>query len=780
MLAGGLASTGGLMSAAARARPGRTELGFKEFESPAAAQAANTPPATRVADWYGRNAPEDVRRSVATELLGPGASVNAIAREANRLSNKSLVVIRDGADGGEMLAAAVLKGNSRGRFGLDPVGDKVGKRTTEVRDVVGDDLSAQQALAAAVVGVEKFTNQNAITWNTTDTQDARLAPGAVISGQRVRRDALDTFNRMPEAERPAAVNAALASSSSPEAQLRALAEISTHDRYAWPAQTRDLVYKRVFSRPPELFGNETLGKIVHVMDKQSYVNQVNAWANPAKRAIGLWEKSHPRVREIETFPAQGERPAMAATLNKSNSLDEAALYEIASASIESRRLLGADTEALARIPEGERVTKVMDDLRGKDVITIRDEHGNLIAGGALSRRGEGSVRPRGTVHLSNLFTTEGNGWGPLMTAAEKAATEQGARHLALDSALPHLIELDPQASSLMQAGYWNTRDYLSHARQSIEVRAGAFKDSVTNIDNPHLNAIIGAGRSAGSRASSGAHWLSEHLNPYSYPPGLEPGAWRAAIQDTGHALKYYSKQGLHLGRNGVLLSLGPQAAAGEMYFVTNDDRTVLPFNGLPDSHSLALYFGWTGTMITLWGNGPNARGPAPLDPNGLQPLMRIRPALNDPNGPNSAGILATGRLILGGEVNLGIRYFGNNDGVSAQSAMSLRLGRVNSNLRADVPVQPGGPKGFSLIGSLTALAPSMSHAVYMGPFGATVRTPRVTMIGTLQTSPLSPADQGAAFRAGEHHTRAAKGVSGGTGFYFTLNPAYGVPDFSPR
>lgn len=74
----------------------------------------------------------------------------------------------------------------------------------------------------------------------------------------------------------------------------------------------------------------------------------------------------------------------------------------------------------------------------------------------------------------------------------------------------------------------------------------------------------------------------------------------------------------------------------------------------------------------------------------------------------------------------------------------------------------------------------MSHAVYIGPFGGTVRTPRVTMIGTVQSSPLSAADQSAAFRAGEHHTRGAKGVSGGTGFYFTLNPAYGVPDFSPR
>jgi hypothetical protein len=801
MLAGGVASTAGLMSAATRVRPGRTELAFKEFENPNAqaahippaahaAQAANVPPATRVADWYGRNAPEDVRRTVAAELLGRNASTKEIAHEANKLSNKSLVVIRESTDGGEVLAAAVLKGNARGRFGLDPVGDKVGKHTTEIRDVFGDDLSVQQAIAAAVVGVEKFTHQNAVTWSTTDSQDARLAPGAVLSGQRVRREALDRFDRMPEADRPEAVNAALASSSSPEAQLRALAEISTNDRYAWPAHTRDLVYKRVFNRQPELFGNETLGKIVHVMDKQSYVNQFNAWVNPAKRAVGLWEKSHPRVREIETFPAEGGRPAMAGTLNKPNSLDEAALYEIASASIESRRLLGADTDALSRIPAGERVSKVMDDLRGKDVITIRDEHGNLIAGGAISRRGDRSSdadaaystvtdRPRGTLHLSNLFTTGADGWGPLMSAAEKAAREQGARHLALDPALPHLIGLDPQASSLAQGWFWNTRDYLAHARDTMATKAGAFKDSLHNIDDPRLRALASAGRWTRSHASTWGHWLSEHLNPYSYPAGLEPGGWRATAQEIGYGARYMTTRGLHMGRNGVLLSLGPQAAAGQMYFVTNDDRTVLPFNGLPGSPSLALYFDWTNTMVTLWGNGPNLRGPMPLDENGLPPLLRVRPALNDPNGPNSAGLLGTARLILGGEVNLGIRYFGSNDGGSAQSVMSMRAGRVNSNLRADVPVQPGGPQGFSLIGSLTALAPSMSHAVYLGRFGATLRTPRVTMIGTLQTAPLSPADQSAAFRAGEHHTRAGKGVSGGSGLYFTLNPAYGRPDFTP-
>jgi hypothetical protein len=794
MLAGGVVSTAGLASAAARARPGRTELAFKDFNSPTAAQAANAvdaQPVARVADWYGRNAPEDVRRTVAAELLGRNASTREIAREANRLHNKSLVVIRDGADGGEVLAGAVLKGNSRGRFGLDPVGDKVAKHTTEIRDVFGDDLSVQQAIAASVVGVEKFTHQNAIAWSTTNPQDAKLAPGVVVSGQRVRREALDRFDNMPEATRPDAVNAALASSSSPEAQLKALADISTNDRYAWPAQTRDLVYKRVYNRPPELLGNETLGKIVHVMDKQSYVNQFNAWLNPAKRAVGLWEKSHPRVREIETFAAEGGRPAMVGTLNKSNSLDEAALYEIASANIESRRLLGADSDALARVPEGQRVSKVMDDLRGKDVVTIRDEHGNLIAGGAVSRRGDRSTdpdaafaavtdRPRGTFHLSNLFTTGSDGWAPLMSAVEKTAREQGARHLALDPSLPYLIELNPQPSSMAQGVVWNTRDHLSHARESMQTKAGAFKDSVRNIDDPRLSAIASGGRWVGGHASNAAHWASEHLNPYSYPKGVEPGAWRGAIQDAGHALRYATTQGLHMGRNGILLSLGPQAAAGQMYLVTNDDRTVLPFNGLPGSPSVALYFDWTGTMVTLWGNGPNLRGPLPLDQNGLPPLLRVRPALNDPNGPNSAGLLATGRLILGGEVNLGVRYFGSNDGVSAQSTMSMRLGRVNSNLRADVPVQPGGPKGFSLIGSLTGLAPSMSHAVYAGPFGATLRTPRVTMIGTLQTSPLSPADQSAAFRAGDHHTRAGKGVSGGSGLYFTLNPAYGRPDFDPK
>jgi hypothetical protein len=86
---------------------------------------------------------------------------------------------------------------------------------------------------------------------------------------------------------------------------------------------------------------------------------------------------------------------------------------------------------------------------------------------------------------------------------------------------------------------------------------------------------------------------------------------------------------------------------------------------------------------------------------------------------------------------------------------------------------------LSLIGSLTAFAPSTSYAVFFGREGVTFRTPRVTMIGTTQTSALSPAAQAAAYRAGDRYTLGAKNVSGGSGLYLTLNPSYGQPEFRP-
>lgn len=517
---------------------------------------------------------------------------------------------------------------------------------------------------------------------------------------------------------------------------------------------------------------------MHPLHADSYLSRVNNKINLPKRAIDWWERSHPRVSTIMELPAENGRPAMTARLNKPHSLSEQELYEIASAAVEGERLWGAGRHALDLIPASSRVNEMMQSLRGKHVISVRDADGKLVGGGALSLRAPepspdglvpvASVHAgrHGTAYLSDLFWTTKDGWSPVVQAGEALGGRRGARELVVDPALPVRLPIDAHRTPL-QSLSWFGRDHIAPAVTGARERVGAITGTVTDAIGKPFRPITTAGS-----------WLGSHLNPYSYPKSIEPTALRQGFQDAGYFVRYLGTEAIDAQRGALLLSLGPQAATGNVYVATNDPRTVKPFNGLP-GHSVALYFPWTGTMVTLWGNGPNVRGPAPLDPNGLQPQARIRPAVHDPQGPNSAGVLSTVRLLLGGEVNLGVRYFGTNNGVSAQSVLSMRFGRLNNSFRGDIPVQSGGPKGLSLISSFTAFAPSFNHTFFVGPYGATFRGMRVNSIATAQTQPIDMAARAAGYRSGDRYTLGGLNVSGGSGFYFTLNPAYGDPDFKP-
>lgn len=515
------------------------------------------------------------------------------------------------------------------------------------------------------------------------------------------------------------------------------------------------------------------------MHAESYLSRINDKLNPPKRVIDWWERSHPRVSDIMKFPAENGQPAMTARLNKPYSLSEQELYRIASASVEGERLWGADSLARDLTPARSRVNETMEGLRGKHLITVWDDSGNLIGGSTLGLKAPESMTQgllpiapehsgqRGTAYLSDVFWTSENGWSPVVKAAETLAAERGARALALDPALPVRLPIDSQRSPWQQVS-WFGRDHVSPAFERARSGVGSVTGAVTDVIGRPLRPVADAGS-----------WIGAHLNPYSHPRGVEPTALRQGFQDAGNFLRYSVREGVDAGRGATLLMLGPQAATGNVEVAVNDPRTVRPFNGLP-GHSVALYFPYSGTMITLWGNGPNLRGPAPFFEDGLQPQARIRPAVHDPQGPNGAGVLSTVRLLFPGEVNLGIRYLGSNDGFSAQSALSMRFGRLNNSVRADIPVQAGGPKGLSLISSLTAFAPSMSHAFFFGPVGVTVRGMRVNQIGLAQTAPIDMAARGTGYRSGDHYTLGGLRVSGGSGFYFTLNPAYGDPEFKPR
>jgi hypothetical protein len=126
---------------------------------------------------------------------------------------------------------------------------------------------------------------------------------------------------------------------------------------------------------------------------------------------------------------------------------------------------------------------------------------------------------------------------------------------------------------------------------------------------------------------------------------------------------------------------------------------------------------------------------------------------------------------------MGIRWFGNNDGVSAVTAASMRLAPLNVNGRFDVPIQSGGPRGLQVPHSFTAFMPSVSHAFYWGHNGVIVRTLHVTLSGASQTSVFPAAARANAYRSGDHWMLGSKSITTGTGYFFTFNPAYGKPEF---
>lgn len=335
------------------------------------------------------------------------------------------------------------------------------------------------------------------------------------------------------------------------------------------------------------------------------------------------------------------------------------------------------------------------------------------------------------------------------------------------------------ARSPLQAARWQ-------AQNKVESGAAAMGAGLTT-GMTKLKAAGQAAKPFGQRAwkpvgrrvdkfKQRASALNSALNPYALPHGIEPGPVRGKLQAAGYAASLGVREGTKNVLSAIAVSSAAQAATGQNLVKFNDDELIRPFNGVLGSRSVGVYFPLTGTMVALWHAGSNRRGPWPLDENGLMPLARVSAPMTDPKGPKGAGFLSAARLAPFGEWNAGIRWFGGNSGVSALSAVSWRPMPFNLNVRGDVPVQKGATNNLSLLGSVTALMPSVSHAFYLGPGGAVIRTLHVTMGGSLQTAALSPAARASGYQAGNYYTLASNKVSGGTGLFFTLNPAYGYAD----
>lgn len=330
-------------------------------------------------------------------------------------------------------------------------------------------------------------------------------------------------------------------------------------------------------------------------------------------------------------------------------------------------------------------------------------------------------------------------------------------------------------SSRSQALRWAVEDATRPAR-SVMATAGTRLKTFEKGVRISAGSAVDKLKPPASAVKRGAGVVNSALNPYALPQGIEPGPLRGKLQTAGYAAQFISREGWKTTRAALAVSAAAQAAVGHKLVKEDDDALIRPFNGMPGSRSVGVYFPLTGTMVVGWRAGGNARGAWPLDENGLMPLARVSAPMTDPKGPKGAGFLSAARLAPVGELNAGIRWFGSNNGVSALSAVSVRPMPFNFNLRGDVPVQKGAVTNLSALGSITGLMPSVSHAFYWGRGGVLVRNLHVTMGGSLQAATLSPAARASGYRAGNHYTLGSNGVSGGTGLFFTLNAAYGHPD----
>jgi hypothetical protein len=880
---GNIVGLGGAAGFAKVRAPGSVKTEFLTYDPANLPEGVTTAAGSpvRVADWHTRGAPKDLRRDIATEALGPGASPRAVNKLANSIQGNPLVVLRTLADDGSkpVVGAAIVRTNTRGWAGRDGQGNRIQPRSAEIKPILGDGEVKQLTVAAGVTGVKQFTNQGTVFWQTKDPEDSSSVPDANLKHQRVRREAPTLLSQLPEDQRPWGTTAALdqGASSQPlstQAQLKKLSAIPEGDRVNWPVGTRDLLYDMSIDRPLTALGQQWLGKIVHPMHKDSYLGWVNFKFNPVNYLLSkLRPQSNPEPKVVGAFDAPDGGPTRVATFYPAGSAPDNLLTTIAAAETKTNKDFGNLT-SFNNHPEERIAVVAKENLKKLDLVVLTSTdpltgESTLVAGAAITKNykglkgsnnaafpwlADGRYKP-GTTYLSHVFTKQPRGGGQVVLAAERVAKDNGARHFAfltqwqgaqklyqrqgahlegqsarpgadlpmtvydarfgtnaaeiilksdrnkLPPSLQQLVDESNGSTQVLQAkldaldtagahgfaaqapnGALLTRYNMDYSPTATSWRMSAswkFQDAKwwaqQNFWEPYIAKPVHKPLQA---VGSGRRWLSEHINPYSLT-AFEPGMVRLALRSTGYMTGFGIKQSWTTFRGATIDLAALQAATGNVHIVRDDDRAIRPFNGLPGSQSVAVYFPWTGTLLSAWAAGPNVRGPAPIDDNGLMPLARASASMTDPKGPKGAGVLTAARA-TSGEVNWGIRWFGNNNGVSAVTAGSLRFAPINVNGRVDAPIQSGGPKGLQLLHSFTWFMPSVSHAFYYGQSGVLVRNLHVTLSGASQTSVFSPAQRGNAYRSGEHSMLGSKSVTTGSGYFLTLNPAYGTPEFEPR
>jgi hypothetical protein len=262
---------------------------------------------------------------------------------------------------------------------------------------------------------------------------------------------------------------------------------------------------------------------------------------------------------------------------------------------------------------------------------------------------------------------------------------------------------------------------------------------------------------------------NDFANPWAHT-GIETTPVRQTLRNLGYAAQYGFAQASQTAR-GVMFNLaGMQLATGQVEVVVDDPRANAPFNFHKDSWNVSIVFKLTGSVLTGTVMTPNGRGPWPLDDNGLQPLVRGGPALTNPTGPKSVGVMFSGRW-LASEANVGMQWFNvklgeNGPTITAVSSAGLKFAQAAANGRLD-------SDGAQAPASFTWLAPSIINSFYIGEYGVTGRAPHVSLVGVAQTA-ATGGSRSKGIQSGNHWLLGSNGTStGATGYFLTRNPAYG-------
>ncbi|MGH7745309.1 MAG: hypothetical protein ACREQ5_11005, partial [Candidatus Dormibacteria bacterium] len=301
------------------------------------------------------------------------------------------------------------------------------------------------------------------------------------------------------------------------------------------------------------------------------------------------------------------------------------------------------------------------------------------------------------------------------------------------------------------------------------------------IDN-WWNGSAGPLSGGGTKLRAAAQRYADARNAL-LPRGIAPGPARATGQFVRNGGMHLLQQGAKtVGGAAAILTI-PQAKDAKIDI--NKYSTIRPFNApsgkdsLGGTYSIAATFPYTGSEIAAYLALPHVRGPYLLDPNGALPNARISATPTDPTGPKSF-VPVWALRALGAEAGIAGRLGTNNESLTA-GYVWRGPGAFIGNLRGDVPLQKGAPRGLNALYSASTLLPQEYASLNLGPFALMARGLQATYGANAQTSALSAGSKAGAYRFGQRTTFGTNEPSMTEALLGSVNPAYNPkePSFDP-